>query len=221
VSDHSDEDGKPCTKHAVAGDGLLAWAAIGSRLSGFQHDTASKLQSLMMAVDEATDLVGDDRPDVRTALETAMAALRDINGLLTENRALAKAPQRKATPVGALLDRAAARYGVKLVGDRGTATAHVAPPSTVHALSLLLDLSAGAVQSSRAVEVVVTAAASIEIRITGAPIDAGKPMVNEAIAVAAYLLAREDGALRCNDQGFVVQLPIAAPTSARSAGDKP
>jgi hypothetical protein len=222
VTDHLDDDGKPCTKHAVASDGLLAWAAVGSRISGFHHDTASKLQSLMMAVDEANDILGDDRPDVRIALETATTALRDIHGLLTENRALAKSPQRKTTPVGAMLDRAAARHGVKLVGDRGAATAHVALPSIVHALSLLLDLSAGAVQSTRAVEVAVTKGAeAIEIRIVGAPIEAGKPMVNESIAVAAYLVGREDGALRCNDRGFVVQLPVAAATSARSPGDKP
>jgi hypothetical protein len=214
---HLDEDGKPCTKHAVADDGLLPWAAVGSRISGFHHDTASKLQSLMMAVDEANDILGDERPEVRTALDTATAALRDIHGLLTENRALAKAPQRKTTPVAGLLERAATRHGVKLVGERGVAAVHVAPPSIVHALSMLLDMSAGSLQSTRTVELSVTGdAADVQIRIAGAPIEAGKPMLNESIAVAAFLLAREDGSLRCTERGFVIQLP----TIARSAGDK-
>jgi hypothetical protein len=217
VTDHLDEDGKPCTKHAPASDGLLAWAAVGSRISGFHHDTASKLQSLMMAVDEATDIVGDDQPDVRIALDTAMTALRDIHGLLTENRALAKAPQRKATPLADLFKRAAARHGVKLVGDLGASRVHVAAPSIVHALSLLLDLSAGSLQSTRSVEVAVSGTHDLQITVAGAPVDASRPMVNESIAVAAFLLAREDGALRCSTRGFVVQLP----TSDRSAGVKP
>jgi hypothetical protein len=218
MSDHLDEEGKPCTKHAPASDGLLAWAAVGSRISGFHHDTASKLQSLMMALDEATDILGNDRPDLHVALTTATTALRDIHGLLTENRALAKAPQRKTTALASLLDRAAARHGVKITGAVGTATVHVAPPSITHALSMLIDLSAGSLQSTRTVAVAVSVLADdVRVEITGPPVDAAKPLVNESISVAAFLLAREDGSLRCTPTGFVVQLP----TIARSAGVKP
>lgn len=214
MTEHRDKDGKPCTRHAPASDGLLAWAAVGSRISGFHHDTASKLQSLMMALDEATEMVGDGTPDLRVALDTATTALRELHGLLTENRALAKAPQRKATLVPDLFKRAAARNAVKLTGDLGTASVHVAPASIIHALSLLLDMAAGSVQSTRAVQITVsTRDASVQAEITGVTVDPTKPMVNESIAVAAFLLAREDGALRCSEQGFVVQLPTRAPSA--------
>jgi len=139
VTEHVDETGRPCTRHAPSNEALLAWAAVGARVSGFHHDTASKLQSLMMALDEATDLLGDSRPDVQRSLETAVAALRDIHALLTENRALAKAPQRKPTMLSELLKRAANRHGVKLVGQHSSVSVVVAPPSSVHALGLLLD----------------------------------------------------------------------------------
>lgn len=218
--EHLDEEGKPCTRHAApATDALLAWAAVGSRISGFHHDTASKLQSLMMALDEATDVLGDGRPDVSVPLDQAMTALREIHALLTENRALAKAPQRKSIALAELLKRAAARHGVALQGDAGAAIVQVAPPSIVHALAMLLDLAAGALQGRRGVSIAVTAnERDVTVSMDGAPL-AAPPAASEAIAMATYLLGREDGTLRCAPLGFVVQLPLA--TSARSAADNP
>jgi len=218
MSDHNDENGKPCTRHASAADGLLAWAAVGSRISGFHHDTASKLQSLMMALDEATELLGDDRPELAVALETATTAMKEIHALLSENRALAKVPQRKPTPVKELFKRAAARHGVKLLGEIGQETAHVAPPSIIHALAIVLDLSGGSLHTTRAVTVTVTPNGDdLVIDLAGQPLDPAKELVSESISIAAYLLSREDGELRCTPKGFVVQLP----TSLRSAGAKP
>lgn len=222
MTDHVDETGRPCTRHAPSNETLLAWAAVGSRVSGFHHDTASKLQSLMMALDEATDLLGDARPDVQRSLDTAVAALRDIHGLLTENRALAKPPQRKPSLLSELIKRAANRHGVKLVGEHASESVLVASPSTVHAFGLLLDLLAGPAQGSRTVELAVARAGdAVHVSLTGAPSEHATPTSNEAIAVAAFLLAREEGRLACSLRGFVVQLPRADVTSARSAGDKP
>ncbi len=219
--EHLDEDGNPCTRHAAPDlYALLEWAAVGSRISGFHHDSASKLQSLRMALDEATEALGDDRPDVRVQLDTAMTALRDLHALLTENRALAKPPQRKAVALADLLSRAAARHGVALQGELGSSMVHVAPPSTVHALSMLLDLSAGALQGRRVVSITVTTNDSdVTVSIAGAPLATPAASANKAIAMSTYLLAREDGTLRCAPLGFAVQLPLA--TSARSAAVKP
>jgi hypothetical protein len=216
---HLDEDGKPCTRHAsLDGDAIQAWAAVGSRISGFHHDSASKLQSLMMALDEASELLGDERPDVRAPLDTAMTALRELHALLTENRGLAKAPQRKAVPVGELLRRAATRQGVKLAGEPGSAIVHVSLPAIVHALALLLDLAGGALQGARSVDVAVTAGErEVSVSIAGTPQDKPVALANESIAIATFLLAREDGVLRCTPSGFVVQLP----TTARSDGESP
>jgi hypothetical protein len=218
---HRDEHGNVCTRHEPATDALLAWAAVGSRISGFHHDSASKLQSLMMALDEAVDMLGDERPDVQRALDTAMTSLRELHGLLTENRALAKAPQQKATPVSEILRRAAARYSIKLAGDAGAQSVFVAPPSIVHAVSLLFDACAGPRQGARAVDIAATEQGG-KVEVSIAPTGGGTASAaNESICVAAFLLAREAGELRCTANGFVVQLPVAAANTPRSAADKP
>jgi hypothetical protein len=221
VISHRDEQGNPCTRHEPATDALLAWAAVGSRISGFHHDSASKLQSLMMALDEAVDVLGEERPDVQRALDTAMTSLRELHGLLTENRALAKAPQQKATPISEILRRAAGRYSIKLDGDPGGASVFVAPPSIIHAVSLLLDACAGPKQGARAVDVVATERdGTIEISLASSG-GGTASSANESIAVAAFLFAREAGELRCTPNGFVVQLPVAAASTPRSAPVKP
>jgi hypothetical protein len=220
MTHHDDDQGKPCTRHAPPDpDVMLAWAAVGSRISGFHHDTASKLQSMMMSLDEAIDVLGTSNPELAGPLETAMGSLRELNALLTENRALAKAPQRKQTAVADLVKRAAARYGIRLQGELGSATVVVAPPSMTHALALLCDHVAGPMQSARTVTISVGAAEAdaVTIEIAGTPPEKPSPTSNEAIAIAAFLLAREDASMRCTPRGFSLQLP----TSARSAGDKP
>jgi hypothetical protein len=217
---HRDEQGNVCTRHEPTTDALLAWAAVGSRISGFHHDSASKLQSLLMAIDEAADVLGDERPDVQRALDTAMTSLRELHGLLTENRALAKAPQPKTTPVSEIVRRAAARYSIKLGGDAGAQSVFVAPPSIIHAISLLLDACAGPKQGPRAVDV-AGAEHDGMVELSIVPSGGGTASAaNESIAVAAFLIAREAGELRCSANGFVVQLPVAAASTPRSAGDK-
>jgi len=55
--EHLDDQGRPCTKHPSATiDELMVLAVIGSRVSGFHHDIASKLQGLMMSIDEIGEL---------------------------------------------------------------------------------------------------------------------------------------------------------------------
>jgi hypothetical protein len=222
VIEHLDENEEICARHAPSTEGLLLWAAIGARISGFHHDSASKLQSLMMALDEAVDLLGHERQDVRRVLDTAMTSLRELHGLLTENRALVKAPQRELVPLADILRRASARHGVTLSGDPGTSSVHVAPPSIVHAIALLCDQTAGPSAGARVVALSISASGeSVTIELSGTP--SAKPLANasETIAVATFLLRREDGSLRCTPRGFIVQLPLAASTDARSAGDKP
>lgn len=184
---------------------LLGWAAVGSRISGFHHDSASKLQSLMMALDEATELAAD-RPDLARPLDTAMTALREVHALLTENRALAKAPVRRATSVRVLVERGAARCGVKQRGELPETTVHVAAPSLVQALSLLCDSIAGPPQSARTIDVAVTATAErVTVTLTGTP---PAQSMTDAITVATWLVEREDGAVYSAPNGYRVELPV-------------
>lgn len=187
-------------------DTLLAWAAIGSRISGFHHDSASKLQSLMMALDETVELLGEESPDVRRSLDTAMTALRELHHLLSENRALAKAPVRKTVSVADLLQRAAARHGVKLRGDMPLTAVNVAPPSSIHALGLLCEQCAGSLQGTRTVEVAIaTAPTQVTVLMTGALV-----AVEDSIMIARFLLEREECTLERIERGFVIQLPRSA-----------
>lgn len=203
MSSHRDETGAPCTRHqSISQDTLLTYAAIGSRMSSFHHDVASKLQSLMMAVDEISELGNDD---VRSAAATAALALQQINQLLSVNRALTKAPQRKATPLPEILARATERHGVKLRGDVPEVNVNVSLAAVAHALAMLLDMLAGPMRGERA--------AAISVERKGDRVAVALSAVstfeanNEHVELAAFLLARETATLTCNANGFVVELP--------------
>jgi hypothetical protein len=209
VTEHDDEDGQPCKRHAAADDKLLAYAAIGTRISGFHHDAASKLQSLVMALDEISELIGEDASEVRTATETAQTAVRQLHGLLVANRALAKGPQPTRAMLPELLQRAAERNGVKLRGDVPSIEVSVAPPSMTHALSMLLDMIAGPPSQGRHVTVEAnTNGDRVSMVLTGTA-DATHANVNEHVTVAAFMIAREEGTLRCGTKRFFVELPVA------------
>lgn len=209
MSEHLDEHGQPCTRHVTSHDKLLAYAMLGSRVSSFHHESASKLQSLMMALDEIGELAGEVESDLRTAIDTAQSALRQLHGLLGTNRALAKPPQRVPTLLPVMLDRAGERQGVKVRGTVPSVDVMVAPPSMMHALALLLDLIAGLPAGGRTVHVTGESSGDrITVTLAGNA-EPTHPNANELIAVAAFIIARETGTLRCAAKGFVVELPLA------------
>ena len=212
--EHRDETGQPCTRHGGIGtQRLLEMAMIGSRAPGFHHDAASKLQSLMMAVDELNDLLSGDASDLHVAAETAATALRELQQLFTANRALAKPPQRTRVPVGDMLARASERIGVPVRGDMPSCEVRVAQPVLVHALALVLDIAAGAQRASRAVDVTIEvdeARVALTLAGTGALNPHRAAHASEALAIATFALAREGGELRCAaGEQFTVTLPLA------------
>jgi hypothetical protein len=212
VIEHLDENGQSCTRHPIARDKLLSYAALGSRVSGFHHDAASKLQSLVMALDEISELIGEDSSDLRTATETAQTAVRQLHTLLSANRALAKAPQPTRTLLPELLQRAAERHGIKLRGEIGNIELMVAPPSMVHAFSMLLDLIGGPPSSGRGIEVKADSDGDrVKVSLVGNA-EPTHPNANELIALAAFMIEREEGTLRCATKRFVVEVPIAQPS---------
>lgn len=204
MSSHDDETGNPCSRHRPASqEALLAYAAMGSRMSSFHHDVASKLQSLMMAVDEINELGSDD---TRAAAVTAATALQELNQLLSVNRALTKPPQRRSIPLRELLARAAERHGVKLRGDVPDVSVNVALASHAHALDLLLDMLAGPLRGERsvAIEVVRKPERAVLVLMALTAFEANC----DWIELAAFLLSRETGTLTCRPDGFVVELPL-------------
>lgn len=216
MSDHLDETGQPCTRHAnLDVTRLYELATLGSRMPAFHHDAASKLQSLMMALDEISEL-GSSEPDMRTAIDTAHAALRELNQILGTNRALAKAAQKSRIGLAELVQRAAESFGVRVRGDIQAQDLRVAVPAVRHAMSLLLDLAAGPSHLGRVVDVSCTFDGDrYELTISGPPEAASKlpPNAGESLAIVKFVIDREDGELRCHPTGFVVRVPAAPPPS--------
>ncbi len=207
---HLDEHGTICTHHPVAdADELLALAVVGSRAPSFHHDLASKLQGLMMAVDEIGELAGDASPGVSRAIDTAHTTLREVLALLNMNRALTKAPVKASTTLAEMLTRASERVYVNIAGALPAAALEVSTPSLIHALSLVLDVAGGPGRGR-------TVAARGEIvdgnvTVTLAASSEPPPNAPASLALAAYVLGREGGELRCGNQGreLCVRLPLA------------
>ena len=210
---HRDETGEPCPRHPELAEArLYELAIVGSRVPGFHHDAASKLQSLMMALDEIGELSEDADPMTRAAIETASGALRELNQLVTANRALAKPASRVRIALRELVQRAAERVGVQLRGELPACDVLVTAPAMTHVLSQLLDLAAGPSQLGHAVDITVELGDEVVLAISGAR-EPSKPLAHiaEVVALASYAITRDQGSLACGGESdrFVVRLPRA------------
>jgi hypothetical protein len=225
--EHVDESGQPCTRHApVSAQRIFELAAVGSRTSGFHHDAASKMQSLMMSLDEISELATDAGPELRTAIETAHTALRELNALFTQNRQLAKTMQRARGAMPELLARAAERVGATVRGAVPSCEVRVNVPAIVHALAMLLDVVAGPSHLGRVVDVTGELdGENVTLALVGPREAAAKPPLtaSESIALASFVIARDDGEVRCCGDGerFVVRMPVGQPTAAIPMLPKP
>jgi hypothetical protein len=202
---HLDDSERPCERHPIDLEALLLLAAIGTRTQSFNHDVASKIQGLMMAVDEIAEL--SSTPDLKQAAETAHTALADLNQLLQQNRALTKPPVIARTPLHDLISKAATRVGVTLRGAKVTGEVEVAVPLMTQALAIAFDVASGA-ERRRTLELGVnTAAGSIELTV---PFAATAAAAGEQLAIAAWIVARDRGQLHCTTSSLIIRLPLAA-----------
>ena len=213
---HVDETGAPCARHPeLASVRLYELAILGSRMRTFNHELASKLQALMMAVDEARDISEPGEPSLRVALDSASAALRGLRDLLDGSRALANPGLRTRVSVHELIDRAADRCGVKVRGQLDECQIRVSVSAMTHAFAQLLDLASGA-GLQRVAEVSIrddTRVLAVSITGTG---EARKDVaIEEMVALAAHAVEREGGSLACGASGFTVRLPVATGPAAK------
>lgn len=210
IANHLDETGAVCTRHPLAAsDELLALAVVGSRAPSFHHDLASKLQGLMMSIDEIGELTMDSPAGVERAIETAHNTLREVLGLLNVNRALTKAPTKSRTTFAELATRASERVYVNLKCTLPASPLEVSQPSLIHAFALVLDV-AGGPGRGRTVDAssdVANGSVSLKIAASAEP----PPNAAESLALGAFVFAREGGELRCADEGrsLIVRLPVA------------
>jgi hypothetical protein len=216
VIEHLDEDGQPCAYHPPATpESVLALAILGARMPTLHHDAASKMQSLMMALDEINELVGDGAPELRAAADTAYTAMRELQQLLAQNRAMARPPPATRTALVELVRLAAERFGVKVRGDVPAIDVAVAPASAIHAVGALLDLAAGPANLGRVVDLTI---ASVErfavMSLAGPPKAVARQPANASatIAIATFAIGRDGGAVCCAGDGarLVVKLPLAS-----------
>jgi len=210
VSTHDDETGKPCTRHPDPSPAnMLALALLGSRMPSFHHDVASKLQAVMMAIDDLQELV--EGVELKAAAGEAATAVRELTTLFATNRALAKAPQRRPTPVGELFARAAERGGVRTTGELPPCTVEIALPSIAHACAVILDLAAGPMTLGRTAGITGTIEGKNLVVIVTGPL--GAPLPNNAgdvLALATFALEREQGSLQCDGERYVIRLPLTS-----------
>jgi hypothetical protein len=195
---HVDQTGAPCAHHTpIALDALLQLALVGSRAAGFHHDCASKLQGILMALEEIGELAVPGDADLQRAIESATEASRELNALLSTSRALTKPPVRGPIGLGELVGRAAARVAVTLRGALPDATVTVSVPAATQALALTIDVAAGAGRG-RALEVAGRLRdGAAELVVPLAAPSTGR----EALAIASFAIVRDGGRLWCASAG--------------------
>jgi hypothetical protein len=201
---HLDESGRVCEVHPIEPGALLQLAAIGSRAPSFNHDIASKIQGVMMALDEIVELA---HGDLKTTAEAAQGAMNELNQLLQLNRAMTKTPVSAPAPLHELLAKAAMRVGVTLRGTKAECEVTVAAPLMTQALAMAFDAAAGA-ERRRTLELGVKIAERVELVF---PLAASAAPAGESLAIAAWIVEREHGTLRCGGTAIIIELPLAPP----------
>jgi len=172
-------------------DRLLALALTGSRAPGFNHDCASKLQAIMMALDEITELA-EGNAELMRAADTATESLRELNALLNGNRALTKPPTRTATTLRELFTKAAERVSCQIAGDVSERAIEVAMPACVHALAMLLDLAAELGPRGR------------QVHVVEGVVRTQKQPSEDVLAIAQFALGRDGGKIEIGPTGYLI-----------------
>jgi hypothetical protein len=180
---------------------------VGSRAPAFHHDCASKLQGLVMALDELSELTENGDPALIRAIEAALEVSRELNGLLNLNRALTKPAAKTPIALGELMKSAAGRVGVSLPGTLPAGTVLVTGPAMTHALALTLDVAAGTGRGRSLAITATPVGRDVEIAL---PAAAAQPSnASESLAIATFVVARDGGKLWCSASGdrLFVRLP--------------
>ena len=205
---HLDEDGNPCTEHAASLEALLVFATIGSRVASFNHDIASKLQGMMMALDEIEELhdrVGDS--DLRRATETAQASLKEASALLSANRSLTRTGTKSKAALRDLVKTAGDRVGVDIRGSVPDGEVEAAIPLLAQGIGLAIDAIAGTGRA-RFVDVIASREGTRATLVFASTADPTKTL-GESLALAGFVIKRANGELRCGrDRRLHVQLPL-------------
>jgi len=212
VPEHVDETGAPCARHAaISPSSLYQLAMVGSRAPAFHHDCASKLQGLVMALDELTELTENGDPQLIRAVETALEASRELNALLNLNRALTRSVPKTMIAVTDLVTRAAERSGIAIRPPlAATPSVNVGVAAMVHGLALAIDIAAGTGRGRALAVTVSEANGQVDIVFQASPLQPSN--AGESLAIAGFVVGRDGGGkLWCSAAGdqIVIRLPTA------------
>ena len=208
--DHVDETGALCARHApLSQDALYQLAMVGSRASAFHHDCASKLQGLVMALDELTELTEHGDPNVLRAVETAIEASRELNALLNVNRALTRPAARSPIELRELVARGAERVGVVVHGVLPDAAVGVSVAPMTHAVALAIDVAAGTGRGRSLAVSAEVVERGVELALHSSPLQA--PTAGDMLAIVGFVVERDGGRMWCSSAGtrLMLRLPPA------------
>lgn len=206
ISGHVDENGGPCTHHApVRPDVMMTLAMVGTRANGLNHDLASKLQGLLMTLENLVEQLAErGESELHRAAEDASAAAQDLAGLVMGSRQLTRSPGPSRRPLRELIDASCERAGLHLQTQLVNADVKVVVPHAIHALSLAIEV-AGGPGRSRPLD--------SECRLVDGRIELVLPAArqttsyaSEYLALAAEILRRDGGDVRCGADRIVIWL---------------
>ena len=206
---HVGEDGAPCTRHAaVRPDVMITLALVGTRATGYNHDLASKLQGLLMSLEDLVERLAEHGdPELHRTASDASTAAQELAGLVTASRALTRSPGPSRSSLHELVAASCDRAGVDLATELPAVELELVVPHAIHALSLAIEVAAGPgrgrpLESSCRVD-----GARVELVLSAAK--QSTSYASEFLALASAILRRDRGDLRCGADRLVVWLPLA------------
>lgn len=204
---HLDEAGEPCTSHApVRPDVMHTLTLVGSRASGFNHDLASKLQGLLMTLEDLAERLGArGEPELHRSASDAFAMTQELVGLVTASRALTRPPSPGRRTLRELIAASCERAGVELRAELVEAEVEVSTPHVIQAIALAIEVAAGPGRG-RALESTCQRVGAGQIEIVLSAAKKTTSFASEYLALAAESLRRHGGDLRCGADRIVIWL---------------
>jgi hypothetical protein len=204
---HVDERGESCTTHApVRPEVMIRLALVGSRAAGLNHDLASKLQGLLMTIEDLTERLAErGEPELHRAATDASAAAQDLVGLVKSSRQLTRTSSPQRQPLRELIAESCDRAGVELAVELVDAHVQLVAAHAIQAISLAIEVAAGPGRGRPLESTCRLVEGRIELVLLAA--ERSTSYASEYLAIASAVLRRDGGDVRCGEGRIVIWLP--------------
>jgi hypothetical protein len=206
---HVDERGEPCKTHApVRPDVMMRLALVGSRAAGLNHDLASKLQGLLMTIEDLTERLAErGDPELHRSACDAFTASQDLVGLVTTSRQLTRTSSPSRQPLRELIAASCDRAGVELAVQLVDADVQLVAAHAIQAIALAIEVAAGPGRGRPLESTCRLVGGRIELVLLAA--ERSTSYASEYLALASATLRRDGGDVRCGDGRIVIWLPAS------------